>query len=265
MVEHKRIWAILLWIGFGTTVLYGRTLTKTFQSSLPMQTDKTVVVENRNGSIEVRAWDGDSVHVLAEIEVKAGSLREAKRAIKDTGIDVESQEGDILISADYPEQSDGWHFWDWVFGRNVQVNVRFILDVPKTASLEVKTVNGKVLVDGLQGPIDAHTTNGRIDIRNVGGEINAVTVNGSISARLIKLDMDRSVSLRTTNGSVRIGLPVDVHAEVRASTVNGSVSTDYPMEVQGQFTGKRIEGEINGGGGLIVLKAVNGSIYIEKE
>ncbi len=256
---------LILLIFSGTTLLSGGTAEKIFQKSLPMQADHSVSVDNRNGNIEVRAASRDSIRIRADIEVKAGSLKEAKNVLEDVDITVRQQGGDVLIGADYPRHEEGGDFWDWIFGRQVQVQIRYTIDVPSKTALDAKTTNGDIAVTGVEGKIAARSTNGRVQVEKAADDVEARTTNGGVNVKLSTVKKDGRVSLRTTNGSVRLIMPADANAEIDASTVNGSVSTDFPVEVSGKFVGKRIRGAVNGGGGMIELKTVNGSIHIKKE
>jgi len=265
MRQHSLRWRLFLLVFAGTALLSGSTVTSVFRKSLPMQADKSVVVENRNGNIEVRASIRDSIRIRADIEVKARSEKEAKSVLENLNITVSQEGGDVLIGADYPRHAEGGDFWDWIFGRQVQVQIRYAIDVPPKAAVNAKTTNGNVAVAGVEGRISAHATNGRVKVEKGSNDVEAGVTNGSITVTLSTVKKDGRVSLHTTNGSVRLILPADAKAEIDASTVNGGISTDFPVNVEGKFVGKRIRGTINGGGGEIDLKAVNGSIHIEKE
>ena len=52
-------------------------------------------------------------------------------------------------------------------------------------------------------------------------------------------------------------------ANLKASTVNGKINTDFPVTVKGLIS-TSVDGAINGGGRLIQLKTVNGSIRLKE-
>ena len=245
---------------------WGRyTLVDTVQKTLPLSRDGTVSVETTNGGIDACAWDRDSVAVAAEIEIRADSRREAERIRERVRLTIESVSTGVNAYAEIPRDRGNGGFWDWVFGRNGQVSVRFSLSAPTTARLNLESVNGTVAVSDILGDLNLQTTNGKIDIRGGSGTIRARTTNGNIAAEKPAVGEQSRIALRTTNGSVRILLPADARADLRASTVNGSIRTDFPLQVEGQITGKRIRGRIGDGGGVLNLETVNGSIRIEKE
>ena len=60
-------------------------------------------------------------------------------------------------------------------------------------------------------------------------------------------------------------LPATLSTEVRASTTNGDIDSDFPMTITGRIARRRIEGTIGGGGRMLALESVNGSITLKKE
>ena len=127
-------------------------------------------------------------------------------------------------------------------------------------------VNGNVQIEAVDGQIDAKTTNGQIRISEAGSSASASTTNGSIRAEFRQLTDFDDMSFRATNGGITVYLPEDLPCSVRASTVNGAVSTDFPITIEGSSgrSRKRLEGDINGGGGVLSLRTVNGSIALRK-
>jgi len=257
---------VLLLIFGCVGVLQASRVSKEFRKSVPFRPEGNVAVKNVNGMISVEPWDRDSVEVYAEIEVKAGSHREAEAFMEKVEILVDHQDDRLSVETDYPKVRGGDGFWDWVFGgKKPQVKVDFWVKVPAKTDLRLKSVNGRVQVRDVEGRANLGTTNGGIGAEGVRGAVDAHTVNGGIRVELTTFNPDEEMSFSTTNGAIEITLPWDVQADLKASTVNGRISTDFPVEVSGGFIGKKLRGRINGGGGLIDLHTVNGSIRIYEE
>jgi len=106
---------------------------------------------------------------------------------------------------------------------------------------ETSKVNGSIDIAAGQHAGDVSTVNGAIHI----GE-NAVV--GRVS---------------TVNGGITLTLPADLHTDVKATTVNGDITTDFPLTITGRVSRHRIEGTIGGGGRLLSLETVNGSITLK--
>ena len=94
------------------------------------------------------------------------------------------------------------------------------------------------------------------------GTLDAKTTNGGIEVELLDFDRGEDMTFRTTNGGIKVYFPHDFSAYIDAKTTNGSIKTDFPIEVRGRFKKNRLKGEINRGGGRILMSTTNGSIRI---
>lgn len=129
--------------------------------------------------------------------------------------------------------------------------------------VNASTSGGGVSVDGASGDTHVSTSGGGITLKNIAGNINANTSGGPIRAEFVG-DIDSDCVLRTSGGGITVSINPDVAFTIDASTSGGSVSTDFPVTVQGKLKSNVLQGEINGGGPLLVLKTSGGSIKINK-
>jgi DUF4097 and DUF4098 domain-containing protein YvlB len=74
-----------------------------------------------------------------------------------------------------------------------------------------------------------------------------------------------TLAMATVNGSITLTLPPDLSTDVKASTVNGDISSDFPMTVSGRISRRKVQGTIGGGGRLLSLDSVNGSITLKRD
>lgn len=284
MQKKRVIFLTVIFVLISTVSLLASTYTKEFNKTIDFLSGGKVNVKNVNGKIYLTSWDKESVKVEAEIKVKARSRREADDIFEKVKIIIDRQSDVVTIEPDYPKKQREGGFWDWIFGLHKSTpTVNFTIKVPKKSDLSIRstnghltvvdikgevnlgTVNGGIDADEINGPLDAHTTNGAIKVAELNGSLDTHTTNGSITARLTRFSEDDEIQVNTTNGSVRLTLPADIKADVKASTVNGSIHTDFPLTVQGKILKKRLRGKINGGGGIIDLSTVNGSIKIYED
>ena len=262
--RSKVLLLVLISICF-TFSLHASTITREFRREVDFDPGGEVRVRNVNEQISVKPWDRNSVEIYAEIEVKAGSRRDAEEFMKRVEILVDEQRGRLSVEADYPKIRGGDGIWDWIFGKKPQVKIEFWIRVPSETDLDLKSVNGGVLVEDVEGRAELRTTNGKIDADGMRGSVSAYTTNGGIRVVLSRVEPNHKMSFHTTNGGIKLYLPDDIEADIDASTTNGSISTDFPLEVRGKYNRKRIRGRINGGGGLIDLHTTNGSIRLYEE
>lgn len=262
----QKKWLLFLITGFlliTVNFILAATAKKTFQESYSLKYGSEISLANSNGVVEIRTWKQETIEIIAEIEVKAQSKHDAEDYLKHVKINIKQDINHIKITSDYPHKGGNSVIFDWFSGnRTPEVEIHYSLTVPQQSDLDIKNVNGAVKVEEIEGQINLKTTNGRIEGANIRGSVGAETANGTIELEVIELFEDESLSLKTINGTIVLYLPSNVRADVDASSVNGTIETDFPLTVSGKFVGRKVHGEINGGGGFIHLKAVNGSIHL---
>jgi len=112
------------------------------------------------------------------------------------------------------------------------------------------------------GEVRASCVNGRLEARNLQGHAKLNTVNGELDASVEQLPSSE-LELASVNGRLRVTLPSDANAEVEASTVSGNISDQFGLPVRRhQFVGSSLHGQLGGGGTLVKLSNVNGTIDI---
>ena len=224
--------------------------TETFDQTYPVDHGAEVGLENINGDVTIEVWDRAEVRVYA---VKSASSPERLEALR---IDVDVSSRGVFVDTHYPSSRD-LSFDD----RQGHSKVEYTLTVPRFATIDgVELVNGDLLIDGVEGSVDADTVNGTIVVRGASGEIELETVNGGIELELGPGVSDE-ISLSSVNGTIEVFLAGS--AEIRAETVNGRISNDFGLEVKkGKYIGSSMSGSIGAGGPVIELETVNGGIQV---
>jgi len=263
-IMYKKTFALFILLSILiTTIAFSKTTyTREFKKTITFESQGNIEVKTTNGKIDVTSWNSNDVEIFAEIKVKASSQREADRILEKVEIRIDRSNGRLIIEPEYPKRDDDDSFWDHIFDSDRKPTVNFTIQVPEQTNLNLRSTNGHVAASDIEGEIILKTTNGGIEADHLKGSVDANTTNGSVSINITQFSRQDRVDLNTTNGSIKLYLPSEVKAEVKASTVNGSIQTDFPLTVQGKISRKRLNGEINGGGGLIELSTVNGSISI---
>jgi DUF4097 and DUF4098 domain-containing protein YvlB len=278
--------------------------TTDFHHSYPLKSGGRVSVENFNGSIEISAWDQDSVEISG---VKYASTPEMRDSIK---IDIVASDDSVHIRTVRPSERRG------------NMGAKYIIHVPRKTeleriqssngairvsdvtgpvrlhssngslhatnvkgSLDAQTSNGTIDVDQLDGGANLRTSNGRIHADGVRGSLEATTSNGSINVHLTKTESGRPVKLESSNGgieltldevnqndvyastsnsSITVRMPSTIKARLRAHASNNSISTDFEVQMHGTLSKHHLEGTIGGGGPLLDLETSNGGIHLQK-
>ncbi len=213
-----------------------------------------VKVNLLNGSIRVKAYDGKDV--IVEPRYANG-----KNALK-----VEQAENVVLVNS----------------GATGPVDVD--LQVPLKTSLKLTCLQaGEILVEKVEGEIEASGLTGSVRLLDVSGVVVANSLNGQVKVSMQRVTPDKPMSFSTLNGDIDITLPADTRATAKVETLNGSIQSEFLIQPGGgsgaanRDTGGKPEmpsawttekvrsGTINGGGPEFRFKAFNGSINIHKK
>jgi len=178
------------------------------------------------------------------------------------------------------------------------------IQVPARTNLILSIVNGDaIVVEGIEGTIEATSVNGEIRLTDVAGTVVAHATNGNVRVTLRQVTPEKPMSFASFNGDVDVTLPPTVKANLKLRSDQGEVYTDFDVQVQQQrptstsvqglpappappaplgstpnpsprpSRGKRgtrveldmsIYGTVNGGGPEFELRTFNGTLYLRK-
>jgi len=222
-----------------------------FHQTYPLAANGRIELDNINGAVHISVWDQN------QVKVDAVKRAHDERRLKDEEIRVESRPESISIETHYRD-----HDGDWGYPHVNPGSVEYTLTVPRTARLdEIKLINGKLDVTGVNGEVRASCINGRLVARDLGGRAKLATINGTLNAEFLRLA--NPIDLSSVNGSVHLTLPSDTKANVEASTVHGGIDNDFGLRTNDhRFVGHDMRGELGGGGVEVHLSNVNGSIEV---
>ncbi len=230
-----------------------------------------ISVDTRNGFIEVKGGETDTINVKSCITVHARRKSTAECYADQVHVNLERNSGELCIYKDSPPSSS-----------KHRLSISYVIETPINMDLNLRTSNGKIRVHYLQGNVEADTSNGRIEVKHLAGSLKAKTNNGTISSDFEK--MDRATDLRTSNGRIEVVVregiaPIEAHTsngsielilhdyfggKLDAKTSNGSVNTKFPLLLQ-YMKKKHIVGLLNNQEDpTIVLRTSNGSIHLHK-
>ncbi|PYI51639.1 DUF4097 family beta strand repeat-containing protein [Paenibacillus flagellatus] len=192
------------------------------------KTDK-LVVDNPNGGVVLKAGDGDRITI--ETTVWVDKLDEDKsRQVADAS-KVEVAEGETLRVSALGETYSGRRKPRMNMVVTVPAAVPLDIElqlrngrveadnVPIRDELVVRTTNGSVSVNGLDGNLIADTTNGSIRASGIGGMADLGTTNGAVTVA----DVSGDAFARTTNASVRMER---IRGKAEAETQNGAIGIE---------------------------------------
>jgi hypothetical protein len=69
-------------------------------------------------------------------------------------------------------------------------------------------------------------------------------------------------NLKTGDGSVTLTVPETLAADVVLHTGDGHITLDMPLTVEGRYDSSNVRGQLNGGGGVLLIDSGDGSIRL---
>jgi hypothetical protein len=251
---------------------YGQTGT-TEQLTVPLSSPGkpyTLKVHLVTGSIKVTGYDGKDVVINVtprggDEEEPRSTVNGMKRISASGGYEVTAKEADNTVT---------------VNTGNPNKALDLILKIPQDVKLKAGTVNdGDVVVENLRGEIEVNNVNDKISLTNISGSVVANTVNGDVTVTFTAIDPKASMAFSTLNGDVRVTLPADTKANLKLKSDNGDVFSDFDIDIDktpskvdkitepGMYKIKKddwIYGRINGGGPEMMMKNMQGDIFVKK-
>ena len=229
-----------------------------------------------NGSIRIIGYEGKEVVIdaIARLSKRKNKEEDSEEKPASGGMRRISSGNSFQLSAEERNNrvqvnSDSWK-------SSVDLTIR----VPRQFSLKLSTVNnGDIEVENVSGQIEVNNVNGNIELRNVSGSAVANTVNGKLIAAFREVSPDAPMAFTTLNGPVDVTFPGSVKLSPRMKSERGEIFSDFDMTLEkSQPKVDRssksgvyrvsiedwVSGKINGGGPQVLMKNMNGNIYLRK-
>jgi len=224
-----------------------------------------------NGSIHVVGYSGKDIVIDAASSGRqrtqnndqpAGGMR---RIASNNAFDITAEEKNNAVK---------------VHSGSLQKAVNLTIKVPQRFSLKLHTINnGDITVENVTGELEISNINGAIELTNISGSAVAQTVNGDLKATFRDVDNKTPMAFSTLNGKVDVTFPASVKANVKLKSDMGDVYSDFDIDVdksQPKATRSNqsgmyrvtvddwVYGKINSGGPEVMMKTMQGSIYVRK-
>ncbi|MCE6989955.1 DUF4097 family beta strand repeat-containing protein [Dyadobacter sp. CY323] len=225
------------------------------------------------GSIHVTGYAGN--HVVIDASSKTEERRDKPNDEQAGGMKrISPRNAGLDITA--TEQNNTVKINSRVNHNILTLNIK----VPLKCKLKVSTVNdGDIIVENVDGELEIKNVNGDIRLTNVSGSAVANTINGTLKATFKNVNTTSPMAFSTLNGNVDVTLPAAAKFDVRIKSDRGEIYSDFDVDVdksQPQATRSAkdgmykvsiedwVKGKVNGGGGEIMMKNMNGNIYVRK-
>ncbi|NHA02207.1 DUF4097 domain-containing protein [Mucilaginibacter sp. HC2] len=222
------------------------------------------------GSITVTGYEGKDIVIDAQSgEERRGHVKEdgngMKRLIGNNNLDITAEEKNNEINV----------------GGSAGKFVNLIIKVPQSgAKLKLSAINdGNIMVSNVKGELEVINVNGHIKLTGISGSVVANTINGDVTVTFRSIDPKAAMAFTTLNGNVDVTFPATLKANVKLKSDRGDIYTDFDVvntaqkpavtktNKNGMYSLKIddwVYGKIDGGGPEMMMKNMNGNIYIRK-
>lgn len=183
-----------------------------------------IVLETFDGAIEVHSWDRNEVEVEVEKRAMEQSL------IDQMTVDVEQKGDRIVVRVTGPARTE---FRGVTIGMHISPTARLRVAVPRATNLEAKSGDGSIRVEALDGKLVLNTVDGSVTGVRVTGDIRIRTGDGAIKLE----DVAGKLDLETDDGSIGIDArPTALHARTGDGTVRVTIDPDSAMAADWDVT-----------------------------
>jgi len=203
-----------------------------------------------NGGIEVKGASRGDIVIQGKVTAWAETARRAHDLM--TGVRVDAASDKVSADGPHTDRRESW-------------SVSYRVAVPSQMSLDLKTTNGGITIENVDGRLEFTTVNGGVKLTDVGGTVHGRTTNGGLDVDLDGATWQgEGLDVETSNGGIRLRVPEQYSARLEAGTVNGGINVDMPITLQGRID-REISTNLGAGGPLLRLRTHNGGVRVTKK
>lgn len=203
------------------------TKTKTITKEYTVSANATLDLDNKYGSIDIKSWDQNKVTI--EVIITTNSNNESKAQDRLDDIDVVFNASNSLVAA--KTQIGKSNNWNW--GRNnnsVNMDIQYIVRMPKSNDLVVDMDYGDVMIDALDGKADINCDYGKLiagELNGSGNDINLDYSSGSTIDYLNNADINIDYTTIDVDKAGDVSLNGDYCSSTFGEVKNLNFNCDY--------------------------------------
>ena len=256
----------------------------------------TIQLATFDGAIVVRGWDRDEISVEVEKRGRDKAATEAIEVVADQKGDVVHVEARKKDLGDDKSYRLGWN--------GVSRSAKLVVSVPTGSDLVVRTGDGSIRVDHVNGKVElrsadgsvtgrdlsgdvvAHTEDGAIRLEGVDGKCDVASDDGSIAVQgrleglrvstedgsvvvraLAGSKISRDWNLSTGDGSMVLYVADGLGADLDAEARDGSVKLDTGLTFAHESSERSrstVRGRLGAGGPRLVMRSGDGTIRLRR-
>ena len=217
-----------------------------------------VSVENESGAVRVVPGAADRVEVRVLRRIPASDSASAASFLESMRVDWDVRGDEVNIHANVKRSRRERMLFGGLSGLHEQERGRIDLELvlPARTDLDVITMSGDQVLEGIEGSLRLESTSGGMDLSSLSGQVRATSSSGDIDldgssarARLVSTSGDLDVrnltgdiTIRTTSGDIRLR---HLHGDADIAATSGDVDI---QNLEGAFVAHTTSGSIRSAG-----------------
>lgn len=215
--------------------------------------DRPLVLNSFRGSVQLTGGRGETAELMF-LRRGRGEDAEAARSVLE---DISLTEEGTSEAYTFTLESEGEAY--------AAVDIQGT--VPPPTAVQIEQLSGPVQIHGVEGALTLQHEQGSVEVLGAAAPVEVEVQNGDVRVDFRHLPPEATVTLRTANGDVQLGLPTDASARLEARTNVGAIRTGDLSLMEERFTplnaGGRYNAELGNGEASIDLRTDNGVITIQ--
>jgi len=217
------------------------------EQAVPFRAGESLEIRTVNGSVQVEPGGKDRAVLLARFRMTS---RERLRQVRITA--ARKAPGTLEVRVAWPGGK-----------RMAAEGCSLEIRIPPARGVLVRTTNGPITLEGMEGKADLESTNGALRVTRQGGPLRGRTTNGGVTLEKIRGGVD----VETTNGPITLE---GITGPVKARTTNGPIRVELDPADPGPLEARTTNGPMRiqvgpAFRGVVEMETTNGAIRVEGE
>lgn len=188
---------------------------KTIEKKFKLGTMKELVVQNRNGQVQVEQWDKDEIEIKVDIKVDAGDIDKLKAILDKIDVSFVQKADYLTVLTDFADNFKISNFTNKLFfGGSVQVD--YVIYIPNNMSFKLINENGNVFIGDFVGDLSIDIKEGDLKLGNALGSSSISVNSGRVD--ISKLGITKCVF--ENNKEVNIKNVEKINIDAKHSKIN---------------------------------------------
>ena len=208
---------------------------KTLHKTYNVNSDATVVLNNKYGNINITTWDQNTVDITVKITVKGSKLDRVEEKLNNIDVYFSGTQSQVEARTSIEKTSKGWSF----FGNNnnnLNFKINYIVKMPKTNNTQLRNKYGSINLDELSGKAEVSCSYGSIDIDKLHHPSNIIKLKYCSTSEIdfaenLDVNIDYSkLKIKETNRII-------VNSDYSTTTVDKAKDIDFNCDYGGMRIG----------------------------